>query len=180
MAEIATLARPYAEAVFRLADAAGTLTAWSGTLRVLAQVAAHPDMRECLAKYDLTTIQLQELFLSLRPGDDLSAEAKNFVQLLIEYDRLTLLPEIFGQFETLKNEREGVVDAQITTAFALGGAQLAGLVADLEKRFKRKINPQVSIDCDLIGGVRVVVGDEVIDGSVRGKLNAMAAGLLAS
>ena len=179
MAENATLARPYAEAVFRLADAGGTLAAWSGALRNLAQVAAHPDMQECLAKYDLTSVQLQELFLSLCPGD-LSAEAKNFVQLLIEYDRLTLLPEIFRQFETLKNEREGVVDAQITTAFALESAQLAGLVADLEKRFKRRINPQVSIDRELIGGVRVVVGDEVIDGSVRGKLNAMAAGLLAS
>jgi F-type H+-transporting ATPase subunit delta len=179
MAETATLARPYAEAVFRLADAGGTLAAWSGTLRALAQVAAHPDMQDCLAKFDLTAVQLQELFLSPCPGD-LSAEAKNFIQLLIEYDRLTLLPEIFAQFETLKNEREGVVDAQITTAFELEGAQLAGLVADLEKRFKRKINPRVSIDRDLIGGVRMVVGDEVIDGSVRGKLNAMAAGLLAS
>jgi len=179
MAEIATLARPYAEAVFRLADAGGALAAWSGTLRTLAQVVAHPDMQECLAKYDLTAGQLRELYLSLCPGD-LSAETKTFIGLLIEYDRLTLLPEIFAQFETLKNEREGVVDAQIATAFALEGEQLASLVADLEKRFKRKINPQVSIDSDLIGGVRVVVGDEVIDGSVRGKLNAMAAGLLAS
>jgi F-type H+-transporting ATPase subunit delta len=179
MAETATLARPYAEAVFRLADAGGTLAAWSGTLRTLAQVAAHPDMQECLVKYDLTAGQLRELFLSLCPGD-LSAETKTFIDLLIEYDRLSLLPEIFAQFETLKNEREGVVDAEIATAFELEGAQLAGLVADLEKRFKRKINPQVSIDRDLIGGVRVVVGDEVIDGSVRGKLNAMAAGLLAS
>jgi F-type H+-transporting ATPase subunit delta len=108
------------------------------------------------------------------------AETKTFIDLLIEYDRLTLLPEIFAQFETLKNEREGVVDAQISTAFELDGAQLAGLVADLEKRFKRRINPKVSVDRNLIGGVRVVVGDEVIDGSVRGKLNAMAAGLLAS
>ena len=179
MAEIATLARPYAEAVFRLADAGGALAAWSGTLRTLAQVVAHADMKECLFKYDLTAAQLQDLFLSLSPAD-LSAEAKTLIGLLIEYDRLTLLPEIFEQFETLKNEREGVIDAQITTAFALEGAQLAGLVADLEKRFKRKINAQVSIDPDLIGGVRVVIGDEVIDGSVRGKLNAMAAGLLAS
>jgi len=179
MAENATLSRPYAEAVFRLADAGGALGPWSVTMRILAQVVAHPDMQECLAKYDLTASQLQELFLSLCPAE-LSAEAKNFVGLLIEYDRLPLLPEIYGQFETLKNEREGVVDAQITTAFALEAEQLSSLVADLEKRFKRKINPQVSIDSDLIGGVRVVIGDEVIDGSVRGKLNAMAAGLLAS
>ena len=179
MAEIATLARPYAEAVFRLADASGSLSPWSDSLRMMAQVAAHPDMQECLSKFDLTATQLQELFPSLCPGD-LTAEAKNFIHLLIEYDRLALLPEISGQFETLKNEREGVVDAQIATAFALEAEQLASLVADLEKRFKRKINPQVSVDRDLIGGVRVVVGDEVIDGSVRGKLNAMAAGLLAS
>ena len=179
MAEIATLARPYAEAVFRLADAGGTLAAWSGTLRTLAQAAAHPDMQECMSKYDLTAAQLQVLFLSLAPGE-MSAEAKNFVRLLIENDRLAALPEIYALFEALKNEREGVVDAQISSAFELDAAQLAGLVADLEKRFKRKINPQVSIDRDLIGGVRVVVGDEVIDGSVRAKLDAMAAGLLAS
>ena len=179
MAEIATLARPYAEAVFRLADAGGTLAVWSGTLRALAQAAAHPDMQECMTKYDLTTAQLQALFLSLTPGE-MSAEAKNFVNVLIENDRMPALPEIFVLFEELKNEREGVVDAEISTAFELDAAQLANLVVDLEKRFKRKINPQVSIDRDLIGGVRVVVGDEVIDGSVRGKLNTMAAGLLAS
>ena len=179
MAEIATLARPYAEAVFRLADDGGSLAAWSDTLRTLAQAAAHPEMQECMSKYALTHAQLQGLFLSLAPGG-VSAEAKNFVDVLIENDRLAALPEIYVLFEALKNEREGVVDAQITTAFELDGAQLASLVADLERRFKRKINPQVSIDRDLIGGARVVVGDEVIDGSVRGKLNVMAAGLLAS
>jgi F-type H+-transporting ATPase subunit delta len=179
MAETATLARPYAEAVFRLAEGGGALGAWSDTLRALAQVVAHPDMQECLTKYDLTSSQLHELFLSLSPND-LSAEGKNFIALLVENDRLPLLPEIQAQFDTLKNEREGVVDAQITTAFELDAAQLGSLVADLEKRFKRKVNPQVSFDRNLIGGVRIVVGDEVIDGSVRGKLNAMAAGLLAS
>ena len=179
MAEIATLARPYAEAVFRLADSGGSLAAWSGTLRNLAQAAAHPDMQECMTKYDLTHAQLRELFLSLSPAA-LSADEKNFVKVLIENDRLAALPQIFALFEELKNQREGVVDAGISSAFELEAAQLAGLVAGLEKRFKRRINPQVSIDRDLIGGVRVVVGDEVIDGSVRGRLNAMAAGLLAS
>lgn len=179
MAEIATLARPYAEAVFRLADAGAALPAWSNTLRALAQAAGHPAMQECLATYDLTKAQLRELFLSLSP-QDISAEAKNFIGLLIENDRLALLPEIFAQFETLKNRREGVVDAEISTAFELDAAQLASLVADLERRFKRKIKPKVRVEPELIGGVRVVVGDEVIDGSVRGKLNAMAAGLLAS
>ncbi len=179
MAETATLARPYAEAVFRLADAGSALAAWSETLRALAQVVAHPDMQECMAKYDLTATQLQGLFLSLAPRE-LSAEAKNFVHLLIENDRLALLPEIDALYEELKNEREGVVDAQISTAFELDAAQLASLVADLEKRFKRRINPQVSVERGLIGGVRVVIGDEVIDGSVRGKLDAMAVGLLAS
>lgn len=179
MAEIATLARPYAEAVFRLADGGAALPAWSNTLRTMAQVVEHPAMRECLATYDLSAAQLRELFLSLCPAD-LSAEAKNFIGLLIENDRLALLPEIFAQFEMLKNEREGVVDAEISSAFELDAAQLASLVADLEKRFKRKIKPKVRIEQELIGGVRVVVGDEVIDGSVRAKLDAMAAGLLAS
>jgi F-type H+-transporting ATPase subunit delta len=179
MAEIATLARPYAEAVFRLADTGGTLAVWSATLGTLANAAGNADMQACLSNYDLNEAQLQSLFMSLSPGG-LSAEAKNFVQLLIENDRLTLLPEIFAQFETLKNEREGVVDAQIVSAYALDAAQLSGLVAGLEKRFKRKINPAVSVDKDLIGGVRVVVGDEVIDGSVRGKLAAMGTGLLNS
>ncbi len=178
MAEIATLARPYAEAVFRLADAGATLPAWSSTLRRLAQAAGHPAMQECLATYDLTPAQLRGLFLSVSP-EGISTEAKNFIGLLIDNDRLTLLPEIFAQFETLKNQREGVVDAEISTAFELDAAQLASLVAELEKRFKRKINPKVRIEHELIGGVRVVVGDEVIDGSVRAKLNAMAAGLLA-
>ena len=75
---------------------------------------------------------------------ELDAEAQSFVRVLIDNDRLALLPEIDVMFEMLKNEREGVVDAQIATAFEFQGGQLASLVADLEKRFKRKINPQVT------------------------------------
>ena len=178
MAEIATLARPYAEAVFRLADGSGRLVAWSGTLARMAQVAAHPDMQACIGNPSLGSDQLYGLFASL--SGELDAEAQSFLRVLIANNRLALLPEIDTMFEVLKNEREGVVDAQIATAFEFQGGQLASLVADLEKRFKRRINPQVTVDKNLIGGVRVVVGDEVIDGSVRAKLNAMQTGLLSS
>ncbi len=176
MAEIATLARPYAEAVFGLADKAGALPAWSKTLARMAQVAAHPEVRACIGNPNLSADRLYGLFVSLC-GDALPLEVQNFVRVLIANDRLALLPEIEVLYEELKNEREGVVEAQIQTAFPLDDAHLAGLIADLERRFKRKVQPQVTLDKELIGGVRIVIGDEVIDGSVRGKLEGMAAAL---
>ena len=176
MAEIATIARPYAEAVFGLADKAGALPAWSKRLARMAQVAAHAEMQACIGNPNLSADRLYGLFVSLC-GEDLPLEAQNFVRVLIANDRLALLPEIEVQYEQLKNEREGVVEAQIQTAFPLDEAHLAGLVADLERRFKRKVQPQVTLDRELIGGVRIVIGDEVIDGSVRGKLDGMAAAL---
>ena len=178
MAEVTTLARPYAEAVFRLADAAGSLAAWSQTLARMAQVAADTDMRAAIGNPNLGADKLYGLMASV--SGDLNVEGQSFLRVLIANDRLILLPQIFAMFEELKNEREGVVDADIRSAFEFEGAQLATLVADLEKRFKRRINPQVTLDKSLIGGVRVVVGDEVIDSSVRGKLDKMAAGLLSS
>jgi F-type H+-transporting ATPase subunit delta len=96
---------------------------------------------------------------------------------LVENKRVTVLPSVHEQFEVLKNEREGMLDAQIDSALPLDDSQVSGLVSDLERRFKRKIRPQVRVDAELIGGVLVRVGDEVIDGSVRGKLASMAAAL---
>jgi len=177
MAEVATIARPYAEAVFGLADTEDALPAWSQSLASMAEVAAHPDVKACIGNPNLTAERLYGLFVSLC-REQLSAAAQNFVRVLIENDRLALLPQIRTAFEALKNEREGVIDAEITSAFALDDVQLAGLVADLEKRFKRRINAHLCVDQELIGGVRIAVRDEVIDGSVRGKLAAMAAGLL--
>jgi F-type H+-transporting ATPase subunit delta len=108
----------------------------------------------------------------------LTEEARNFVKLLLDNGRLELMPEIAELFEQQKNEREGVVDADISTAFELDPVQLQSLVADLQRRFKRRVNPHVRIDKTLIGGVQIVVGDTVIDGSVRGKLAGMSAALL--
>jgi F-type H+-transporting ATPase subunit delta len=178
LAEVATIARPYAEAAFAFADKANALGAWSKTLGALAVVAADRDMQEAIGNPKYSTDQIYGLVASV--SGDMSKEAQNFLRLLIENGRVALLPQIREQFEELKNEREGVVDAVITSAMPLEPAQVAALVADLEKRFKRKINPLVSVDKELIGGVRVLVGDEVIDGSVRGKLAAMTTGLMSS
>ncbi len=176
MAETATIARPYAEAVFGLADKAGTLAKWSQWLAAMAAAAAHPEVRRVIGDPKVREDQLYGLFASLA-GADMPAEAQNLVRVLAANDRLTLLPEIRGQFEALRHEREGVVEAEIATAFPMQNGQLEDLVQDLERRFRRKVQPRVTVDKELIGGVRIAVGDEVIDGSVRGKLADMASAL---
>jgi len=176
MAEVTTLARPYAGAVFELADKSNSLAEWAPLLASMARFAAHPEVRACIANPNLGAKPLYTLFTSLC-GDDLSAEARNFVRVLIANDRLALLPEIHAQFLELKNAREGLVEAEIRTAFPLNNAQVSSLVADLERRFKRRVHPRVTQDKELIGGVRIAVGDEVIDSSVRGRLEEMAAAL---
>jgi F-type H+-transporting ATPase subunit delta len=175
MAEIATIARPYAEAVFKVADGGGKLAAWADVLDRLAAVAANPAIGQLLGDPNVTPDQLYGVIAG--GAGDLPVQAQNLVRVLIENGRVGVLPEVRDLFVELKHEREGVVDAEIASAFPLDDAQLATLVTDLEARFKRKVKPQVAVDQDLIGGVKVVVGDEVIDGSVRGKLAAMAAAL---
>jgi F-type H+-transporting ATPase subunit delta len=182
MAEIATIERPYAEAAFDLADSAGTLDAWSRSLAVIAQAVAEPDMQQLLGNPLVSDRALVEMLLAVleKSAGGATAETKNFLAALAENKRLAVLPAVREQFEALKNERQGAVDALIESAYALGEAELAALVADLERRFKRKVRPEVRVDPELIGGARVTVGDQVIDGSVRGKLAALAAGLVES
>jgi F-type H+-transporting ATPase subunit delta len=118
------------------------------------------------------------IFIAILSGR-LSAEAENFVRVLAENARLALLPEIRAQFEALKNEREGVVEVEVHSAFELTEAQVVDLVQRLEKKTGRKVRAQVRIDKDLIGGVKVVLGDKVIDGSARAQLGALQAALKA-
>lgn len=171
MAELATIARPYAEALFRVAQS-GNLAAWTNLVSEMAAVAALPDVRAFVSNPKLTDAQVAETFLSLLKSN-VSSEAKNFVAMLAENGRLALLPEIGDQFHALKNAAEGAADADIKSAFEMTDTQVKDLVALLEKRFGRKLNPTVSVDNSLIGGVRVTVGDEVLDTSVRAKLNKM-------
>ena len=97
--------------------------------------------------------------------------------VLAQNERLGVLPEIAAQFDALRNAHEGVVDARIASAFPLSDAQLAEIVATLRAKYGREVKTSVSVDPDLIGGVSIRVGDEVMDASVRGKL-AQLAGVL--
>lgn len=175
MAENVTIARPYADAAFQLARGADALGPWSEALDRLAAVAADPTMRACINDPKLSADQLAKLVLDV--AGTLSADQQNFVRVLVDNERLQVLPEIRDLFVALKNEHEGVLEAEIASAFPLDDATLTSLKSDLEARFKARLNVQVHIDPELIGGVRIAVGDEVIDASVRGKLANMAAAL---
>src|SRR5688572_12148036 len=169
MAEPSTVARPYAEAVFRMADAAGSLAQWSETLVGLAAVAGDARIGAAIKDPNLSDAKVAGLFISVLK---LGGDAENFVRVLAENGRLELLPQIREQFEALKNEREGVMEAEVQSAFDLSDAQVSDLVSRLEKKFGRKVKAKVTVDKALIGGVRLVLGDKVIDGSARAQLGA--------
>ena len=178
MAEPSTIARPYAEAAFRLADAQGKLADWSATLANLSAVAADERLRAAIGDPNMPAAKLAGLIISILAGK-LSGETENFVRVLAENGRLEVLAEIRAQYEVLKNEREGVVEAEISTAFDMDQAQLADLVARLEKKTGRKVRARVSVDKSLIGGVKIAIGDQVIDGSARAQLAALETALKA-
>lgn len=176
MAEEFTVARPYAEAVFKLALETDALPTWSETLQWMARVAGDPDMEQVIANPNLTRADLERVFLDVS-GDGLNEDARNLVRVLIENQRLSLLPEIQGAFEELREEHAGIVEARICSAFPMDQRQVEELVGYLENRFRRKIVPRLEVDSELIGGATVAVGDVVIDASVRGQLASMASAL---
>lgn len=176
MAELATVARPYAEALFRVAKS-GNMAVWSDLVSEMAQVGAHPDVKALAANPNVSDRQVADTLLAILKSS-ISQEAKNLVEILVENNRVSLLPEIGVQFQALKNADQGSADAEIFSAFAMSDAQIADLTAVLSKKFGRKLKPTVTVDNTLIGGVRVVVGDEVYDTSIRAKLQQMHAALV--
>ena len=173
MAEPTTIARPYAEAAFRIARAGNALPAWSEMLRFLSDVAADPQAAAALDNPKLTAADKTALLLSIG-GGRLDATGRNFVRVLVEADRVAVLPQIRTLFETLKNDADGVAKARIDSAFPLSDGETAELKAALEKRFGRKIEATVNVDPALGGGARITVGDTVIDGTIEAQLAAMA------
>jgi F-type H+-transporting ATPase subunit delta len=178
MAELATIARPYAEAAFELARDENALPVWSEMLRFAATIVGDKRVADALDNPRLDAAAKESLLLSIG-GDRFDAQARNFIHVLVEGERVTLLPQIAVMFEILKNEAEATAKAMIESAYELSEAQIAELKGALEKRFGRKIEATVTVNPDLIGGARVTVGDAVLDGSVQAKLAAMHAQLRA-
>ena len=176
MAELTTIARPYAEAAFDLARGANALPAWSEMLRVGGAVVADKRVAAALDNPKLTAGDKESLVLSIC-GDQLTADGRSFIRVLVEAGRLALLPEVATLFDALKDREDGVAKATIESAFPLAGNDLTELTAALEKRFGKKIEATVEVKPELIGGARITVGDSVIDGTVQGQLHAMAASL---
>jgi len=179
MAELATIARPYAEALFRAAgDAGASLTA---PLADLAAMAGDEQLRQFADNPKVAPVQVFDLIagIALEKGLSLDARLANLLRTVLDNGRLAALPEIAAQFQALVNTGSGVADAVIHSAFPIDAAQLAEVSAVLEKRFGRRLNPRVEIDPELIGGIRAVVGDEVLDTSVKARLEQMRVALTA-
>jgi F-type H+-transporting ATPase subunit delta len=172
MAETATIARPYAEAAFEIAREANALQDWSRMLRLGADIVRDPQVAMALDNPRLGVPEKQTLLLDIA-GDRLTEEGRNFLRVLVDADRITLLPQVAGLFDALKDQAEGTAKAEIETAYPLQDGQLEELTAALERRFGKRIEATVRVNPGLIGGARVTVGDSVIDGSVRAKLDAM-------
>ena len=176
MAELATIARPYAEALFKASGA--DLVATEAWLNELALIAANVELQQFASSPKVTAEQTFEMLVSVAKTS-LPEKANNFLHAVIDNDRLNALPEIASQFRVLKNAQGGSSDATVYSAFALDAAALADLAVTLEKRFARKLSLKLEVEEGLIGGVRVVVGDEVLDTSVKARLEQMKLALIA-
>lgn len=176
MAELATIARPYAEALFKAVGAdAASASAW---LDELAAVASNEQLRQFADNPKTLSEQVYGVMTGVLKSS-LPVAGQNFLRTVIDNGRLAALPEIAAQFRALKNAQQGAFDAVVHSAFDLDSAALADLSGVLEKRFGRKLNLQVQLQPELIGGIRVVVGDEVLDTSVKARLEQMKVALTA-
>ncbi len=181
MAELATIARPYAEALLKV-SANGNATDLAAEIRAVADVAANAQMRQFADSPKIDSKQVFELLTGVArmpSGAPLSDEAKNLLRTVIDNGRLAVLPEIAAQFQALVDARTGVSQATIESAFPIDATQVADVKSVMERRFGRKLETRVVVVPELIGGVRVIVGDEVLDTSIRARLDRMKAALTA-
>jgi len=184
MADNNTIARPYADAIFELANAAGALGDWSASLQIAGQLLADKGLAEYLGRPEIDNAKRLDFLHGLfaRAGADKLAggdkHGSNFLKLLLEYKRINVLPEISAHFEVLKAEVENTVEATVTSAAPLGKAQADKIAVALKQRLGRNVNVRTETDANLIGGAVIRAGDVVIDGSLRARLNGLANALI--
>jgi F-type H+-transporting ATPase subunit delta len=173
---LSTLARPYAKAAFEYAAQAGELQNWSDSLATAGAVAQQPSVVKLLSSPSVTAQQQATALIEIC-GDALDEKGQNFLTVLSENHRLQLLPEISLQFDVLKANREKAVDVELVAAHELDAEQQQKLSDALSAKLERKVNMQVSLDKNLLGGAVIRAGDLVIDGSIRGRLAKLAESL---
>lgn len=173
MAEISTIARPYAVAAYNLAKEQNDLAGWSKMLALLTSVVNDAEMQKLLNNPKVIASQLEEIFLGVC-DKGLNQSGQNLVKVLVEYGRLSVLPNITETFEALKAKDEGVLQAEIISAVALENKETKLITKKLEERFGKKVEVTNSIDPELLGGVKILVGDTVIDTSLKNQLQNLA------
>lgn len=173
MAEISTIARPYAVAAFKLAKEQNALAKWSEMLGFASAVVNDAQMNAYIQDPKVVSSDLEAAFLKVS-GDKLNENGQNLIKVLVEYGRLSILPAITQAFEALKALDEGTLEAQIIAAVKPSAAEVKDLVTRLEAKFGKKIEASVSVDPEIIGGIKIIVGDTVIDASVKGQLQNLA------
>ena len=173
MAEISTIARPYAVAAYKLGREQKSLAKWSEMLGFASAVSNDAQMQAFIQDPKVVSSELQATFLKVC-GDKLNEQGQNLIKVLVEYGRMPLLPAITEAFEALKALDEGTLDTQIIAAAKPSAAEVKDLVKRLETKFGKKIEANVSVDSELIGGIKIIVGDTVIDASVKGQLQNLA------
>lgn len=173
MAEKSTIARPYAEAVFALAQEQSQLKDWSDVLQLASIIVENPDMDALISNTNVDKSQLADLILDIC-GKQFSEQAQNFIKLLAENRRLVLLPEIAEQYEVLRAEAEKTIEAEVVSAFEISEAQRKQIADKLKKRLGREVTLSCTVDDTLIGGAIIKAGDLVIDGSTRGQIQKLS------
>lgn len=172
MTELATLARPYATAVFKQAKQSKKTGQWSEELALIKVIVAHDEMVKIVNNPKIAKAKLAELILGIAENK-ISFEGTNFLKLLIQNNRLVLLPEIVKIYEQKKAEAEGYLEVDVLTAYPFTKETNQKFSKTLEKSFNKEIHMKVTVDKSLIGGVVVRAGDKVIDGSIRGQLQQL-------
>ncbi len=176
MSESSSIARPYAQAIFELARDAGNFEHWSENLKNLSDIVSLPDMQAVLSDPRIARNQVLDIVLKIG-GSEFDELTQNFVRVLSHYRRLPIVPQIAKQYETLRAAEQGIIDAELETAYEIDDNQLSQLIDAMQNKLGRKVRLTRKLNADLIGGVVIRAGDWVIDDSIRARLDKLSSTL---